>query len=57
MFCIQTALAKFLYEHETHLCGTVKSSRKNYAKALIDVDLQRGTAVFSKPVDNTPYSM
>ena len=48
------AVADFFINNRTHLCGTVKVDRKNYAKELVDVQLEKGTAAFYKPVSGTP---
>lgn len=41
-------LAKFLLENGTYLVGTIRSTRKNFPKDLIDVPLEKGTAAFSR---------
>ena len=45
------ALARFLISHRTYLCGTIKFNRRNYAKELVNVDLEKGTAAFYVPDD------
>ena len=40
------SLAIHLLENPTHLCGTVRSSRKFYCKEIVNVQLEKGTASF-----------
>ena len=42
------ALAVHLLKNKTHLCGTIRNNRKNFAKELIDAQLQKGEAAFYK---------
>ena len=48
------ALADFSINNRTHICGIVKVNRKNYAKELVDIQLEKGTTAFYKPVNGTP---
>ena len=45
--------AQFLLQHSTHLVSTIQINRKHYPKELNDIDLERGTATFTK-LRNTP---
>ena len=45
-FYTALSLAKFLLNHETYLCGTIKNNRKNYCKTLRNVALEKGQATF-----------
>ncbi len=42
------SLAKFLIGHGTHLVGTIRTNRKNFAYDLIDTNLEKGQASFAK---------
>lgn len=45
-FYTSPSLAKYLLEHNTHLCGTIRTNRKHFCKELIDVQLEKGHAEF-----------
>ena len=45
--------AQFLLQHSTHLVSTIQINRKHYPKELNDIDLERGTATFTR-LRNTP---
>ena len=45
-FYTSPSLAKYLKDHNTFLCGTIKRNRKFYCSELVHVQLEKGTAVF-----------
>ena len=48
-FYTSPTLADYMLDNNTHLCGTVKVNRKNYASDLKDYQLEKGMPVFFKP--------
>lgn len=40
------SLATFLLENGTHLCGTIRTNRRYYAKDILKENLDKGTAAF-----------
>ena len=45
-FYTSPSLAKYRKDHNTFLCGTIKTSRKFYCSELVDVQLEKGTTTF-----------
>ena len=45
-FYTSPSLAKYLKDHNTFLCGTIKTNRKFYCSELVDAQLEKGTAAF-----------
>ena len=46
-------LAQFLLHHNTDLVGRIRINRKHFPKELTDIDLEKGTAAFTR-LRNTP---
>ena len=45
-FYTSPALAKYMIDNKTHLCVSIKSTRRNYAKELMNVKLEKGNVAF-----------
>lgn len=45
-FYTSPRLVKHLLEHNTHVCGTVSSNRKNFPKDLADAPIDKGQCLF-----------
>ena len=45
-FYTSPSLAKYLKDHNTFLCGTIKTNRKFYCLELVDVQLEKGMAAY-----------
>ena len=47
-FCKSPTLARFLVTYNTYLVGTIRVNRKQFAKLLIDIQLENLNAAFAK---------
>jgi hypothetical protein len=50
-FYTSPALADFMLEHDTHVVGTIKATRKNYAPQARNHPLEKGEAAFFAPIN------